>query len=541
MEFMSSLQSGLDDNKPSLFEILSEQQLSALIPPSLRYLLAVATHRHPRYLLRLLNSFDEVYAMLMLAVERHYLVTYGGGFTENFYGMKRERVLWIKGGEAPRTQAAVPSLMRETLKLRTGDIWKNLAIMVGLPYVKRKLDESYDIHVPQTQLLGPTYNRNLLPPDATFRQRIIFYYKWFLRNIYPSVNAAYYFSLLVFNLAYLFDNTKYSSPFLWLTGTRIRRMGEADYRAIAQNLQPPRAIPAASGARPGQSSSIFHPRIFMTTIFPRLLSSLKILLPTSIFALKFLEWWHASDFARQLTRKAAEGFDLPPPIISGLPSLKAPITKPSAMKSPTSALEPTALTKADRPSSTTITTNTVSLSSPQSHSSTSPSTNTTTPSPPPTHLTTSTRASTKKPTPPISSITHLPILTVPPPTPNALSSGLCPICLHPIQTPTAAQTGYVFCYTCIFKWVSGEHERQEAFMEGRTNNWVEEGEGGWREKGGVDGKEAGSDDGADEEVEDEGKGTGENRVGEWESGKGRCAVTGRRVLGGTEGLRRVMV
>ena len=78
-------------------------------------------------------------------------------------------------------------------------------------------------------------------------------------------------------------------------------------------------------------------------------------------------------------------------------------------------------------------------------------------------------------------------------------------------------------------------------MEGRTNNWVEEGEGGWREKGGVDGKEAGSDDGADEEVEDEGKGTGENRVGEWESGKGRCAVTGRRVLGGTEGLRRVMV
>lgn len=27
----------------------------------------------------------------------------------------------------------------------------------------------------------------------------------------------------------------------------------------------------------------------------------------------------------------------------------------------------------------------------------------------------------------------------------------------------------------------------------------------------------------------------------WESGKGRCAVTGRRVLGGTDGLRRVMV
>jgi peroxin-12 len=31
------------------------------------------------------------------------------------------------------------------------------------------------------------------------------------------------------------------------------------------------------------------------------------------------------------------------------------------------------------------------------------------------------------------------------------------------------------------------------------------------------------------------------KEGKWENGKGRCAVTGRRVLGGTEGLRRVMV
>jgi peroxin-12 len=32
-----------------------------------------------------------------------------------------------------------------------------------------------------------------------------------------------------------------------------------------------------------------------------------------------------------------------------------------------------------------------------------------------------------------------------------------------------------------------------------------------------------------------------SRHGRWESGKGRCPVTGRRVLGGTEGLRRVLV
>ncbi|MCJ1252308.1 ubiquitin-protein ligase peroxin 12 [Lignoscripta atroalba] len=528
MDFMSSLQNGFDDQKPSIFELLSEQQLSSLIPPSLRYLLALATHRHPRYLLRLLNSFDEVYALLMLAVERQYLLTYGGGFTENFYGLKRERVLRIKGGEAPRAQIAVPSLMRETLKLTSSDVWRNLAIMVGLPYIRRKLDESYDIHAPQVTILGPSYNRDTLPPDATLRQRILYYYKWFLRNIYPSVNAAYYFSLLAFNLAYLFDNTKYSSPFLWLIGTRIRRLGGADHRAIALALQP-HPTPPTTGARPGQNTSILNPRTLATIVYPRLLSSLKLLLPTSIFALKFLEWWHASDFSRQLSRKAAEGLDLPPPIIPGLPS------SPGLSKPPASA-------STSNPTTTkSTTTNTVSLSNP-----------------PPTQHPNSTKPRRK---PPTSSTTLLPILTVPPPSP--LTTSLCPICLHPIQTPTAAQTGYVFCYACIFKWVDGSHERQLAFMDGSSG-----GDEGW----GEDEDDAEDDDeeeeAGDARIGERGSGSGVNvdgdgdgdgattggdnhnrkkekgrksRQGRWESGKGRCAVTGRKVLGGTDGLRRVMV
>ena len=68
-------------------------------PPSLRYLLAVATPRYPRYLLPVLNSFDEVYALVMLLVERHFLRTYGGSFTENFYSMKRARVLRVVDGD----------------------------------------------------------------------------------------------------------------------------------------------------------------------------------------------------------------------------------------------------------------------------------------------------------------------------------------------------------------------------------------------------------------------------------------------------------
>ncbi|KAH6663110.1 Pex12 amino terminal region-domain-containing protein, partial [Halenospora varia] len=409
-------------------------------PPSLRYLLTLATHRHPRYLLRILNSFDEIYAISFLLIERYYLKTHGGGFVENFYGLKREKCLSV--GEIPRASLGAEKHVREALRLSRGDIWKNLAVMVGIPYLKRKLDEAYEINAPRA-LLGGNYTR--MPTNPTIRQRILHYYRWFLRNVYPSVNAAYYFAVLVFNIAYLFDNSRYHSPFMWLVGTRMRRLGEEDYKAIAALH-----APKEGGARGGNLGvmSLFDPRV----MGERALGSLKVLLPTSIFALKFLEWWHASDFARQLSKKAAEGIEVPPPIVSGLSTLSTRFgPKPkSSDKAPSS-------------------------SSPQPSLDSEPD------------------AEIEAKNPPIAAASLLPIFTVPiPPT-----STDCPICLSEITTATACQTGFVFCYTCIHKWMEGNTERQEKWMEGRQ--------------------------------------------GKWDDGRGRCAVTGRRVLGGTEGLRRIIV
>ena len=80
----------------------------------------------------------------MLLVEGHYLKTWGGSFTENFYGMKRERVLAVNN--LKRASAAAPDLVREATKLSKKDIWKSLFMIVGIPYLKRKLDEAYEIH-----------------------------------------------------------------------------------------------------------------------------------------------------------------------------------------------------------------------------------------------------------------------------------------------------------------------------------------------------------------------------------------------------------
>lgn len=69
-----------------------------------------------------------------------------------------------------------------------------------------------------------------------------------------------------------------------------------------------------------------------------------------------------------------------------------------------------------------------------------------------------------------------------------------------------------------------------AFMDG------EGGEEGWGDV------EEDTRDGGAEDDSNQAVGQVEiSRHGRWESGKGRCAVTGKRVLGGTDGLRRVMI
>ncbi|CAK7228002.1 ubiquitin-protein ligase peroxin 12 [Sporothrix curviconia] len=469
----------VDEQKPSLFELLSEQQLHGLLPPTLRYLLTVATQRYPRYLLRALNSFDELYALAMVVVEHYYLRTMGGTFTEHFYGLKRERVLegggrGRHGSEVPRAASGTPAVVRTFLQLsRSSDLWRNLAVIVGVPYLKRKLDAAYELDAPRARL-GAAYQR--LPANPTLRDRLRHAARWFLRNVYPSVHAAYGFAILAFNLAYLFDGSRYASPLLWLVSTRVRRMTGADYRAIDDAAEERAAAASSSSSSPSVGGKV--------------LGSLSMVLPASIFALKFLEWWHASDFAKQLSLKAAANLDLPPPLSAGL--LSASSSKPGYTGTSTTAANTNASNTGSigrkgilKKESSRRTEETPAEGQEEGAGAGAGATAASGDAP--------TEEEELARTAPIAKPSLLPIYTVPAPT----DSALCPICTDNITTPTACQTGVVYCYICIHKWVSGQHDKQETFMEGKS--------------------------------------------GRWESGEGRCAVTGRRVLGGTEGLRRLMV
>ena len=370
----------------------------------------------------------------------------------------------MKNGEITRAQLCTPVQVRETLRLRNSDIWKNITILVALPYVKRKLDEAHEIYVAQANIVGQRFAAgDTLQPGATTRQRFLYCFKWFLRKIYPSMTAAYYFAILAFNFAYLFDRSEYHSLLTWLIGTRVRRMTATDYqdsevlwtKAHAKSLKNNRI----------HRSALLYPWNLGQATYPYLLSSLRFALPTSIFALKFLEWWHASDFARQLSRKAVEGLVIPRPSISRA----VPLHDEASHESPKTSTEHDASERWNKRADDT-----------------------------------NARPAANKLSPPISRTSLLPIHTVPLPS----SSSHCPICMSSILNPTAAPTGYVYCYICIHKWVDGSHEQQTAFMESTevTEGWGEEG----------------------------------SSKDQWESGRGRCAVTGMKMLGGTEALRRIV-
>ncbi|KAF3209605.1 ubiquitin-protein ligase peroxin 12, partial [Orbilia oligospora] len=190
---------------------------------------------------------------------------------------------------------------------------------VGVPYLKRKLDDLYEINAGgAAHNLFTNYRPREEEPDenATATEKIMYKLKIGFRKAYPVINAAYYLSMLGFNLAYLFNKSYYHTPFDYMVGLRMRRLTEADHRAYE--------LLKAKNRKPGLAPilswwTMFSPKVFTRVILPKLLDSLKVLLPTSIFFLKFLEWWYASDFARQLSSKTSAAIELSRPSVPAPP------------------------------------------------------------------------------------------------------------------------------------------------------------------------------------------------------------------------------
>lgn len=289
MSYLSALSSStLDPDKPTLFELIAESRLSDLLDPSLRFVLAGWTQQHPRYLLRLFNHFDEVFAVLMFIVQRHYLRKWSGSFTENFYGILRQRRLRFDFKE---TRAAQPALMREKTRLRKTDIYKSLFVLVAVPYIKRKLDQLHERQIASNAITGGRNNAM----STTWSSRMWRKIMQVFHQVYPWMNFGFYSAILGFHIAYMFNHSPYHHPFDYLIGVEVRRR-----TALDRTLDSKAPTPSTASF-----SSILHPH--------NLLDALRYALPSSVFLLQFLEWWHASPFASQLSSSTYSSISMPRP------------------------------------------------------------------------------------------------------------------------------------------------------------------------------------------------------------------------------------
>ncbi|PAV21095.1 cyclin-dependent kinase inhibitor [Pyrrhoderma noxium] len=297
MEFFNDV--GNDPSRPSLFELVAQEQLRDLLQPALKYVLAVFAQRYPRYLLRIVNRHEEFYALLMLLVERHYLRVHAASFAENFYGLKRRRRPLY---ETPRATAAAGNATGVG-KLRSQDIRRSLLFLVMVPYIRAKAQDYYES-------LGGGVDPSLFedepsshaPEDADLslrtRCRALF------KRTYPWLNTSFELWLSCYNVAYLFDYTGFYRPWLSWIGIDLRRIGPED-------IPLPRA-PRDTSPRPPKSLKAILRRLLLRS--PRLLlDSLRVLLPTAIFFIKFLEWWYSPSSPARTVSTPSTGPPIPAP------------------------------------------------------------------------------------------------------------------------------------------------------------------------------------------------------------------------------------
>ncbi|KAJ3374987.1 ubiquitin-protein ligase peroxin 12 [Allomyces arbusculus] len=301
---------------PSIFELVAQEQLHNLLSPALRSVLASYAIRYPRYLLRVLQYHDELFALLMIVVQRHYLRTSKASFAESFYGLKRARTVRVH-----RSDDLTPS-----------DVRKSLFCLVVVPYIKQQLHELHREWSTElgTDVLGDESDSGsesdaesvelpAAPQTAAARRRTKL--KRLFLKIYPLVHFLYTGTHLVYQLLYMFDWTRYYSPLLHVLGVEVKRVTSADMRAMQRLAAsaPPRTGLAAAG----------HVA----------LEALKVGLPVAIFFSKFLDWFATTDYARQERRRVP--IPPPPPRVQpdpkGIPLPKDPRTCPLCCRAVTNA------------------------------------------------------------------------------------------------------------------------------------------------------------------------------------------------------------
>ena len=151
------------DSRPTFFELIAADRLVPSLRAALVYSLGVLAARRPG-LTRILDHEAEAFAALMLLVETHSFATSDGSLAEGLYGLQRSRRLGGVGGAdagglaAALAKGGLPSQLgagnnspgnndgggaRIPRRIGRKQRLLSVAMLVGLPYAREKLDALY--------------------------------------------------------------------------------------------------------------------------------------------------------------------------------------------------------------------------------------------------------------------------------------------------------------------------------------------------------------------------------------------------------------
>lgn len=316
MEYYSSLDaSQLDSETPTLFEVISANQLEALLSPSLRYILVYYASRYPYWLLRITNRFDEINLVLRSFIEWYFLKYWQGTFTENFYGLKRVSQTPLSNGNynSGRITQIVPSMIEERRMLTTLQSVVSVFEITGVSYLSEKFNYWYEI-------LYPKYITNqLMPQDpASQKDRLHTELKRKFVEWYPTVQSGFKAANFITTLLYFSGNSKSPSILTYLFKINYSRLNQFDYDKNKPKL--PKFNEKPNKVRPPNETELilrFITRNFLRPSWRLTKLLLGTFFPVAIFTLKFLEWYNNSDFGSKVSKNLGNVLDsvIPPPTV----------------------------------------------------------------------------------------------------------------------------------------------------------------------------------------------------------------------------------
>ncbi|QLL34253.1 hypothetical protein HG536_0G01120 [Torulaspora globosa] len=289
MSFYSNLPSGHNDTSsvsslyPTIFEIISSQEIDALLPTSVRYLIVnYWISRHPSKLsLQINNYFHEWFDLLLKgAIECYHINRYNSTFVDKFYGLQR-----FNASNKVLVQAQANSSVRywpNGLTLSGKQKAVVLFEKVLLPYIRQKLD---DLHAKYVARSAFSSNGN---------QSVV------VKKLYPLIKKLFYVLNLFVKLFFLGGRIGSITFLEYLFQIEYTRMTLPLESSITTKSNPP-----YSNRLPRQNLySLWHKCYIVLRKMNQILSySGSQLFPAFIFMLRVYQWWTTQDLTAKLQRK----------------------------------------------------------------------------------------------------------------------------------------------------------------------------------------------------------------------------------------------